>query len=86
MISLLCLMNQLGCYVPCNAGCTFPIFSHVLTRIGAEDKQSEGISTFMNEMRGASEIIKKANKKTLVVIDELGRGKKAYLSIYLSMD
>ena len=72
-IAIIALMNQVGSYVPAEKA-SLGIFDKIFTRIGASDNLSEGISTFMMEMIETSRIINEATKKSLVVLDELGRG------------
>ena len=73
-VGLCVLMNQIGCFVPCDAGSQLPIFNSIMCRVGASDAQVRGISTFMQEMIEAGCIVNAANDKSLVIIDELGRG------------
>jgi len=72
-VALIALLNQIGCFVPCQRA-TLPVFDAVMCRVGASDMQLRGISTFMAEMLEASCILNTATARTLVVIDELGRG------------
>lgn len=71
--ALIVIMAQVGCFIPAKSA-VIGLADRVFARIGASDDQAEGDSTFMVEMREASGIISAATKKSLILIDELGRG------------
>ena len=73
-VAMAVLMNQIGCFVACDADSRLPIFESIMCRVGASDAQVRGISTFMQEMIEAATIVNSANNRSLVIIDELGRG------------
>ena len=66
-------MAQIGSYVPCDSA-KLTLIDGVYTRMGAFDNMLRGESTFMYEMNETAEIIKSATSKSLVVLDEIGRG------------
>ncbi|KAL0947064.1 hypothetical protein HGRIS_013205 [Hohenbuehelia grisea] len=77
MIALIVLMAQVGSYVPA-ASCTLGMFDSILSRMGASDDLARGRSTFMVEMSETSEILQLATPRSLVILDELGRGTSTF--------
>ena len=72
-LALTILMAQSGCFVPA-AQAEFPLFHKIFTRIGASDLLSQGLSTFMVEMKETAEILENADEKSFIILDEIGRG------------
>ncbi|KZS90218.1 hypothetical protein SISNIDRAFT_457723 [Sistotremastrum niveocremeum HHB9708] len=73
MIALICIMAQIGSYVPAESA-RLGILDSVLTRIGASDDIARGKSTFMVEISETADILRLATSNSLVILDELGRG------------
>lgn len=71
--ALICIMAQIGSFVPAEAA-VIPIIDRIFTRIGAADDLIGGQSTFMVEMMDIQVMTAQATKRSLVIIDELGRG------------
>lgn len=76
-VAVTALLAQAGSFVPAKMA-RLPIFEQIYTRIGASDSLSEGLSTFMVEMKETAEMLAGAGKRTLVVLDEVGRGTSTY--------
>ncbi len=72
-VALTVLLAQSGSFVPASKA-TMPLFHKIFTRIGAGDLLSQGLSTFMVEMCETAEILEKADSKSLIILDEIGRG------------
>jgi DNA mismatch repair protein MutS len=71
--ALAALLCQIGSYVPAQSA-KLPVFDRIFTRVGAADDLSRGQSTFMVEMAEAANILRNATQKSLVILDEVGRG------------
>ena len=71
--ALIALMAQMGSFVPATRA-QLPIFDRIFTRIGASDNLARGRSTFMVEMTEAASILNTATPRSLVLLDEVGRG------------
>ncbi|KAI8616461.1 muts domain V-domain-containing protein [Chytriomyces sp. MP71] len=71
------IMAQLGCYVPAKS-CKLTPFERIFTRIGAHDNILAGQSTFMVELSETSKILREATPRSLVILDELGRGTSTF--------
>lgn len=76
-VALICIMAQIGCFVPARSA-EIPVCDAVFTRVGASDDLASGRSTFMVEMSEVSEILKNATEKSLVILDEIGRGTSTF--------
>jgi DNA mismatch repair protein MutS len=76
-VALLVLMAQMGSYVPARAA-RFGITDRIFTRIGAQDEIHAGQSTFMVEMIETANILHNATRRSLLVLDEIGRGTSTY--------
>jgi DNA mismatch repair protein MutS len=71
------LLAQIGSYVPADEA-TIGVCDRIFTRIGAHDDLSGGLSTFMVEMAETAAILRQATERSLVVLDEIGRGTSTY--------
>ena len=76
-VALLVIMTQMGSYIPVEAA-NIGIADRIFTRIGASDDLSRGQSTFMVEMIETARILNNATPKSLVVLDEIGRGTSTF--------
>ncbi|XP_029998504.1 DNA mismatch repair protein Msh3 isoform X2 [Sphaeramia orbicularis] len=76
-VALICVMAQVGSYVPASEA-RLGILDGIYTRMGASDNIYKGRSTFMEELAEASQIISHATERSLVILDELGRGTSTY--------
>ncbi len=76
-VALIALMAQAGSFVPA-AQAEMPLFDRIFTRIGAQDDLAAGQSTFMVEMVETAQILHQATPRSLVILDEVGRGTSTF--------
>ena len=81
--ALICLLAHCGSYVPAKEALIGPI-DRIFTRIGASDDLTTGRSTFMVEMTETAHILKNCTNKSLVLMDEIGRGTSTYDGVALA--
>lgn len=76
-VALIVLMAQMGSFVPAGAA-RIGVVDRVFTRLGASDEIMRGASTFMVEMTETANIVNNASQKSLIILDEVGRGTSTY--------
>jgi DNA mismatch repair protein MutS len=76
-VALLVLMAQIGSYIPASRA-TVGLVDRIFTRVGANDDLARGQSTFMVEMNETANILNNATPKSLIVLDEIGRGTSTF--------
>ncbi|HBE73499.1 MAG TPA: DNA mismatch repair protein MutS [candidate division Zixibacteria bacterium] len=76
-VALAAIMAQMGCFVPAREA-HIGLVDRVFTRIGASDDLAKGVSTFMAEMQETANILNNATDRSLVLLDEIGRGTSTF--------
>jgi DNA mismatch repair protein MutS len=76
-VALICLMAQMGGFVPAREA-SIGLVDRIFTRVGASDNLTMGESTFMVEMRETADILREATPRSLVILDEIGRGTSTF--------
>jgi DNA mismatch repair protein MutS len=82
-VALIAILAQAGSFVPAGSA-TIGLVDRVFARVGASDELSRGQSTFMVEMTEAANILNNATSKSLVILDEIGRGTSTYDGVSLA--
>ncbi|HYH05957.1 MAG TPA: DNA mismatch repair protein MutS [Thermoanaerobaculia bacterium] len=82
-VALIVLLNQAGSFVPA-AKARLGIFDRIFTRVGASDQLARGESTFMVEMHETANILNNASDRSLIILDEVGRGTATFDGLSLA--
>jgi DNA mismatch repair protein MutS len=81
--ALIVIMAQMGCFVPAQA-VTMGVVDKIFTRVGASDNIAQGESTFMVEMNETASILNNVSQRSLILLDEIGRGTSTYDGISIA--
>lgn len=81
--ALICLLAQIGSYVPASSA-KLGVIDKLFTRVGASDNISQGESTFMVEMNETASILNNLSSRSLILLDEIGRGTSTYDGISIA--
>jgi len=76
-VALIALLAQVGSFVPAESA-RVGVVDRIFTRVGASDRLTQGESTFLVEMRETAEILAQASRRSLVILDEIGRGTSTF--------
>jgi DNA mismatch repair protein MutS len=82
-VAVICIMAHAGSFVPATSA-LIPVMDRVFTRVGAGDDLARGRSTFMVEMQETANILNNATAKSLIVLDEIGRGTSTFDGISIA--
>ena len=82
-VGLIVVMSQMGSYIPANSA-RIGVIDKLFTRVGASDNLAGGESTFLVEMNETANILNNATEKSLILLDEIGRGTSTYDGLSLA--
>ena len=82
-VAIICLLAQMGSMVPADAA-RLGLVDRLFSRVGASDNLAQGQSTFMVEMMETARILRQATRRSLIILDEIGRGTSTYDGVALA--